>query len=149
MLLTYRLKTYGLEKQAKMIKTDDFSSVFNFRKRITTQYLAMHYQPNLHQRARLGLVVGKKTAKLAVSRNYMRRVLREFFRCKQHEICHVDLIIRVQKKFTKSDFVQIKQEFDMLIFKLNQRVLNHHVGSGDNKSSTLLSAVSVGSEGTL
>lgn len=122
MLRTYRLKTFSLEKQAKMIKTDEFSSVFNFRKRISMQYLVIHYLPNKRQRARLGLVVGKKTAKLAVSRNYMRRVLREFFRVQQHEICHVDLIIRVQKKFSKVDFIQIKQEFNTLIAKLNQRV---------------------------
>ncbi len=115
-------KIYRLIKLAKMIKTDDFSSVFNFRKRISTQYLAIHYQPNTHQHARLGLVVGKKTAKLSVSRNYMRRVLREFFRTQQQDICHVDLIVRVQKKFSKSDFNQIKQEFDSLINKLNQRV---------------------------
>lgn len=116
------VQTYRLVKQAKMIKTDDFSSVFNFRKRFSLQYLAMHYQPNTLERPRLGLVVGKKTAKLAVSRNYMRRVLREFFRLNQHQICHVDLIIRVQKKFNKVDFIQIKQEFDTLITKLNQRV---------------------------
>ncbi len=115
-------QTYRLVKLAKMIKTDDFSSVFNFRKRISTEHLAIHYQPNMHERARFGLVVGKKTAKLAVSRNYMRRVLREFFRLQQHEICHVDLIIRVQKKFSKVDFIQIKQEFNLLIGKLNQRV---------------------------
>jgi ribonuclease P protein component len=52
----------------------------------------------------------------------MRRVLREFFRLNQHEICHVDLIIRVQKKFGKVDFTRIKQEFDTLTAKLNQRV---------------------------
>jgi ribonuclease P protein component len=39
----------------------------------------------------------------------------------QHEICHVDLIIRVQKKFGKVDFIQIKQEFNLIITKLNQR----------------------------
>ena len=117
------VQTYRLVKQAKMIKTDDFSSVFNFRKRFSLKYLVMHYQPNTLQRARLGLVVGKKTAKLAVSRNYMRRVLREFFRLNQHDICHVDLIIRVQKKFDKLDFIQIKQEFDTLIHKLNQRII--------------------------
>ncbi len=116
------MSTLRFTKQAKLIKTDEFSSVFNFRKRISTQYLAIHYQPNTQQHARLGLVVGKKTAKLAVSRNYMRRVLREFFRVQQHEISHVDLVIRVQKKFGKVDFIQIKQEFSSLIVKLNQRV---------------------------
>lgn len=113
---------YRLPKQAKILKTDDFSSVFNFRKRIATTNLIMHYQPNSHQRARLGVVVSKKIAKLAVHRNYMKRVLRELFRLNQHHIAHVDLIIRVQKKFNKSDFIQIKQEFDLLIVKLNQRV---------------------------
>jgi len=133
------VQTYRLVKQAKMIKTDDFSSVFNFRKRFSLKYLAMHYQPNTLQRPRLGLVVGKKTAKLAVSRNYMRRVLRELFRLNQYEICHVDLIIRVQKKFDKVDFIQIKQEFDTLITKLNQRInqsqqINTQVNSTPNDS---------------
>lgn len=107
------VQTYRLVKQAKMIKTDDFSSVFNFRKRFSLKYLVMHYQPNTLQRARLGLVVGKKTAKLAVSRNYMRRVLREFFRLNQHDICHVDLIIRVQKNLIK-----------WILFKLNKSLIH-------------------------
>ena len=116
------MATFRFTKQAKLIKTDDFSSVFNFRKRISAQHLAIHYQPNTLPHARLGLVIGKKTAKLAVSRNYMRRVLRELFRLQQQEICQVDLIIRVQKKFGKVDFIQIKQEFNELIAKLNKRV---------------------------
>ena len=115
------VQTYRLIKQAKLIKTDEFSSVFNFRKCISSQYLVMHYQPNALQRARLGLVIGKKTSNLAVSRNYMRRVLREFFRLNQHHLSHVDLIIRVQKKFGKVNFIQIKKDFNMLIYKLNQR----------------------------
>jgi len=108
-------------KNAKLIKTDEFSSVFNFRKRISARFLAVHYQPNDIGHARLGLVVGKKVARRAVDRNYMRRVLREFFRIKQHEISHVDLVVRVQKKFEKEDFLQIKQEFESLIEKVNRR----------------------------
>jgi len=108
-------------KNAKLIKTDEFSSVFNFRKRISARFLAVHYQPNDIGHARLGLVVGKKVARRAVDRNYMRRVLREFFRIKQHEISHVDLVVRVQKKFEKEDFLQIKQEFESLIEKINRR----------------------------
>ncbi len=114
--------SFRFTKPAKLIKTDEFSSVFNFRKRISAQFLVIHYQPNVQQHARLGLVVGKKTAKLSVSRNYMRRVLREFFRLNQENICDVDLVIRVQKKFDKVDFVLIKQEFDSFIAKINQRI---------------------------
>ncbi len=123
------MPSYRLLKEAKLIKTDEFSSVFNFRKRIATEYLALHYQGNQLQRPRLGLVVGKKTAKLAVSRNYMRRVLRELFRLHQHEISAADIILRVQKKFDKRDFQLIKLEFNALVVKLNQRLaraeINH------------------------
>ena len=126
------MPSYRLIKEAKLIKTDEFSSVFNFRKRIATEYLALHYQTNQLQRPRLGLVVGKKTAKLAVSRNYMRRVLRELFRLQQHEISPADIILRVQKKFDKRDFQLIKQEFNALVVKLNQRLarakINHDKG---------------------
>jgi len=91
------LTSLRFSKQAKLLKTDEFSSVFNFRKRISAHYLVMHYQPNSQEQARLGLVVGKKTCKLAVDRNYMRRVLREFFRIQQHQIAHVDLVVRAKK----------------------------------------------------
>jgi len=115
------VRTLRFTKKAKLIKTDEFSSVFNFRKRIFAQFLAVHYQPNTLGRARLGLVVGKKTAKSSVHRNYMRRVLREFFRLHQHSINSVDLVVRVQKKFNKKDFLSVVQEFDSLLNKINLR----------------------------
>lgn len=111
----------SFSKKAKLIKTDEFSSVFNFRKRISTQHLALHYLPNHQQHARLGLVVGKKVAKRAVDRNYMRRVLREYFRLHQHEITHADIVIRVQKKFSGLDFDSISHQLDELMLKLNRK----------------------------
>jgi len=123
--------TLRFYKKAKLIKTDEFSSVFNFRKRIFANFIALHYLPNQLGIARLGLVVGKKVAKNAVDRNYMRRVLRECFRLQQHEIPALDLVVRVQKKFDKKDFIQIKQEFDEAIGKLIQRVKFH----SDNQSA--------------
>jgi ribonuclease P protein component len=109
---------FRLPKQAKLIKTDDFSSVFNLRKRIANTHLVMRYRPNASNKPRLGLIVAKKTAKLAVQRNYMRRVLRELFRLNQYNLPAVDLVIQVQKVFEKPDFFEIKQQFDALCKKL-------------------------------
>ena len=105
---------FRLLKQAKLVKTDDFSSVFNLRKRIANQYLLMRYRPNNNKGARLGLIVAKKTAKLAVQRNYMRRVLRELFRLNQHQLPAVDMVVQAQKVFTKPEFLEIKQAFNDL-----------------------------------
>lgn len=116
-----KMVMFSLPKQAKLIKTDDFSSVFNLRKRIAAPYLVMRFKPNLLNRPRLGLIVAKKTAKLAVTRNYMRRVLRELFRLNQHDLPSVDLVIQVQKTFEKADFNTVKQEFEQLMLKLIAR----------------------------
>ena len=110
--------SFSLPKEAKLIKTDDFSSVFNLRKRIAAPYLVMRYKPNELDRPRLGLIVAKKTAKLAVKRNYMRRVIRELFRLNQHDLPAIDLVIQVQKTFEKTQFDVIKQEFTQLTLKL-------------------------------
>ena len=115
------MATLRFTKKAKLIKTDEFSSVFNFRKRIFTSLIAVHYQPNNLNTARLGLVVGKKVAKNAVDRNYMRRVLRECFRLQQYDIPAVDLVIRVHKKFDRKYFNQLQQEFNQAIVKIKQR----------------------------
>jgi ribonuclease P protein component len=109
---------FRFPKQAKLVKTDEFSSVFSLRKRISNKYLVMRYRPNDSSGARLGLIVAKKTAKFAVQRNYMRRVLRELFRLNQHQLPAVDLVIQVQKVFDRPDFGEIKQAFDALCKKL-------------------------------
>ena len=120
---------FRLPKQAKLLKTDDFSSVFNLRKRIANTYFVIRFKPNNLNRPRLGLVVGKKTAKLAVHRNYMKRVLREFFRLNQHQLPSLDLVVQVQKKFQKTDFVQLKQEFD----KLTKKLIEKHIIEKHNR----------------
>lgn len=107
-------------KLTKLTKTDEFSSVFNFRKRLSSQHLSFHYQPNTLSLFRLGMVVGKKTQKLAVKRNYMRRVLRELMRKKQEQLLNFDIVIRIQKSFYRNDFVDIETEVDQMIARLKK-----------------------------
>ena len=116
------MAAFRLARQAKIVKTDDFSSVFNLRKRISSQHLVMRYRLNEANMPRLGLIVSKKTAKLAVQRNYMRRVLRELFRLNQPQLPIIDLVIQVQKQFKKPEFTLIKQEFEILLLKLSVKV---------------------------
>ena len=75
----------------------------------------MRYRVNDLNVARLGLIVSKKTAKLATQRNYMRRVMRELFRLNQHKLPTIDLVIQIQKAFEKTDFIDIKNEFEFLM----------------------------------
>jgi ribonuclease P protein component len=117
------LAAFKFIRQAKIVKTDDFSSVFNLRKRIASPHLVMRYRLNEASMPRLGLIVSKKTAKLAVQRNYMRRVLRELFRLNQQQLPEVDLVVQVQKTFEKPEFMLVKQEFESLLLKLSAKII--------------------------
>lgn len=107
-------------------KTDEFSSVFIFRKRFSTEFLVVHYKPNEKQnevpQVRVGFVVAKKVAKLAVDRNYMRRVLRELSRQELYVLDNVDIVIQVKKPFKNSNFLKLKQELVALFVKIQKKI---------------------------
>jgi ribonuclease P protein component len=64
------------------------------------------------------LIVGKKTARLAVDRNYMKRVMRDLFRTQQEQLPNIDLIVRVQMAFGHAKYDEIQQEFGQLLTRL-------------------------------
>jgi ribonuclease P protein component len=108
-------------KLTTLVKTDDFSSVFSFRKRISADFLVVHYRPNSLALTRVGLAVTKKVANLAVHRNYMRRVLREISRQAAQIPVSMDLVIQVRKKFGRNEFDQVKTELLMQLKKIQAR----------------------------
>jgi len=90
----------------------------------------MHYQPNQLPHARLGIVASKKIARRAVARNYMRRVLREWFRLNRAQLGSVDVVMRVQKPFTHAQFHQVQDELNRLLGRLQKQVAKPSAQSG-------------------
>ena len=102
-------------KDYKLLNADDFSSVFNFRKRLNSPHLFFHFTPNLLDHYRLGFVIGKKIEKKAVRRNYMRRSIREILKDLLPQNLSFDIVVRVHKSFYRNEFSQIKSELELLI----------------------------------
>lgn len=67
------------------------------------------------------MIVGKKTARLSVQRNYMKRVLRELFRKNQDKLKNVDIIIRAHKLFGPAQYPAVEHEFHELIARLSRQ----------------------------
>lgn len=78
----------------------------------------LHFAPNSLNHYRLGFVIGKKTDKRAVRRNYMRRTIREVLKDLLPQNFSFDVVIRVHKSFYRNDFNQIKLEIEGLIGRL-------------------------------
>lgn len=107
---------YRFSKQYRLLKTEEFSSVFALRKqRSSTLLHVLRSDNNLLGHARLGLVVGKKVAKRANARNYMKRVIREWFRCHRAQLPPHDIIVRVRGAFNRHTAHQVRAQLQQLL----------------------------------
>jgi ribonuclease P protein component len=87
-------------KAARLLKTDEFSSVFRLRPWRRTGHFVVYGRPT-GKDARLGLVIGKKYAPRAVTRNLVRRIAREAFRVRRAQFEGFDLLLRLHTKFDR------------------------------------------------
>jgi ribonuclease P protein component len=89
-------------RDRRIVKTDDFSSVFRLRPVQRTAHFVLYARSNDLNRARLGIVAAKRFAPRAVTRNTIKRVSREVFR--QMNLPSIDCIVRLSKPVnTKRD----------------------------------------------
>ena len=65
-------------------------------------------RPNATDRARLGLAVGIKAAGNAVKRNRIKRLARESFRHRQHDLPALDIVVNARPAATTSSSDEIR-----------------------------------------
>lgn len=106
---------YRFGKQYRLLKTDEFSSVFALRRQKSRDWLQILRAPNALAHARLGLVVGKKAAKRANRRNYMKRCIREWFRLNRHRLPAEDIVVRVRSPFGRTQRAAVWQVLEAVL----------------------------------
>ena len=82
-------------RDRRIVKTDEFSSVFRLRPVHRTPHFVLYLCPNQLPQARLGVVAAKRFAPRAVTRNTIKRMTRELFR--QTALPAMDCIVRLSK----------------------------------------------------
>ncbi|MGB8339224.1 MAG: ribonuclease P protein component [Burkholderiales bacterium] len=111
-----------MRRTSRLVKTDDFSSVFYFGCKTSSFYLSLYAKPTLSEQARIGITVSKKIAPLSVTRNYARRIVREVFRRHAGEFAGLDIVVRVQKPFPKKALSSIENEMLGQLSVLREKV---------------------------
>ena len=101
---------FGFSKPKHLVKTDEISSVFSFNCRFSSAHFQVLAKPANLNFARLAVIVSKKSARLATTRNYIKRTAREIFRLQQYELSGLDIVVRARKSFTPTDYAEIAQE---------------------------------------
>lgn len=116
-----RPSTSAFPKTHRLIKTDDFSSVFGFRTALKSPHFLLHYrirEADEAPQARLGLVVAKRFLRRSVDRNLIRRLAREHFRLLHIGLPARDVILRLATKPKELDRRLLAEEIRSLLGKM-------------------------------
>nr|WP_154381701.1 ribonuclease P protein component [Pseudoduganella rivuli] len=93
--------SHDFARARRIIKTDEFSSVFRLRPVQKSAHFVLYTRPNELAHARLGVVVAKRFAPRAVTRNTIKRVTRELFRVTA--LPPIDCVVRLSRPVNSKD----------------------------------------------
>lgn len=93
--------SHDFARARRIVKTDEFSSVFRLRPTQKTAHFVLYTRPNSLPHARLGVVAAKRFAPRAVTRNTIKRMTRELFRTSA--LAPVDCIVRLSRPVNAKD----------------------------------------------
>ena len=93
--------SHDFARVRRIVKTDEFSSVFRLRPTQKSAHFVLYTRPNSLPHARLGVVAAKRFAPRAVTRNTIKRITRELFRTSQLQ--PMDCIVRLSRPVNGKD----------------------------------------------
>ncbi len=113
-------------KSLRLLNAKAYKSVFDDAKlKVSTAEILILARPNDRAAPRLGLIIAKKNAKHAVQRNRIKRIARESFRLRQHQLKGVDTVVLARRNLDKMDNVSMHRVFNRLWQQLEQKAEKH------------------------
>src|SRR5471032_765695 len=112
--------SHDFARVRRIVKTDEFSSVFRLRPAQKSAHFVLYTRLNELPHARLGVVVAKRFAPRAATRNTIKRVTRELFRTTG--LPAIDCVVRlsrpVNSKYGPASTAQLKAELRLELVRL-------------------------------
>lgn len=100
-------------RSVRLVNARDFGLVFKCQRRIGGRGLTLYYalSPACQEQpqSRLGLAISKKHARRAVSRNLIKRLLRESFRHQLSQLPKVDCVVVTRPGVSKLSKAELQQ----------------------------------------
>ncbi len=122
--------SFKLRKKQRLKSPDDFKRVYNNKQWGNTRLLTFNVLSNNalpDELSQLGVTVSKKVSKLAVRRNQLKRIVKEFYRHHQQELKHASLVITVKPAARHADNDELRSELAELWVKvLKWQRWNYH-----------------------
>ena len=108
---------FGFGKHERLLSTKDYERVYAEGRKIVEEWAVLYYARNQLPHCRLGITISRKMGK-AVSRNRIKRRLKEAFRLNKHKLSPgYDLTVVVRKKAMDLSFHEIEGRLLLLCEK--------------------------------
>ncbi len=101
-------------KTHKLTTKVDYKITLDQPYKISHKHLLIFFKKSELDCARLGLIVGKRVAALAVDRNKIKRVIRESFRVKQKELQGLDIVVLARHQCDTLSKEELRKGIDKL-----------------------------------
>ncbi len=102
-------------------KPADYKKVFKNPIKSTDSFFTLLAIKNDYDHPRLGLAIAKKNIKKAVTRNLIKRAVRENFRQQQHRLKNIDIVVLARRDAANAPTDLLKKSLDKHWLKLVNR----------------------------
>jgi len=112
----------GLSRRHCFRGRDSFRPLLRGPRKYTGKYAVLHVSPAVTPAGRFGISVGRRTAKLAVQRNYIKRRAREVFRRHELKGSSVDVVLTLTPRFAPALVGELAVELGELMDRARSRI---------------------------
>jgi ribonuclease P protein component len=127
--------SYLFDKSLRLLDASAYKAVFDDAQlKISSQQVLYLARAGESNQPRLGLVIAKKNVRHATQRNRIKRIIRESFRLKQHELPAVDTVVLARRGLDRLDNSELHRLFNKLWQQLQQKAqkqANRHQPKSD------------------
>ncbi|MCQ4322315.1 ribonuclease P protein component [Stutzerimonas stutzeri] len=108
-------------REKRLLIPSQFKAVFDSPSgKLPGRNVLLLVRENQLPHPRIGLVIGKKSVKLSVERNRIKRQLRETFRLHQMELTGWDIVVIARKGLAELDDAELAKQFAKLWRRLSR-----------------------------
>jgi ribonuclease P protein component len=107
-----------LPRTARLLRPADFATLRGAAQRTSSRHFRAEYRVSPSGAARLGMAVSRRVSKLAVVRNRIRRVTREYFRLHRASIANLDVLLVARTSAAEQTNAVLRADLASLWHKL-------------------------------
>ena len=84
---------FSFRKHQKLLTSADFERVFFKPRKLFSQHFVFFIRKNHLDYPRLGFAISVKKVRKSVTRNFLKRIIRESFRLNQYRLSNFDIVV--------------------------------------------------------